>query len=178
MIDRCMNKWSFCSTNVSFRKTREKWSEGKQLSNGGKLEARTKLHFDFLSILFSVLLILWLNNDYYVASSSCLFFLLSFCFSASFPTDWSSFIWSWLANWMSHCTDMMNVAVAILRIQSNQLVSSGLIAHSRINNTKASRNNIWYFNFKETWPSFDVHYTTFITTSAFTRKIYSTSTPH
>lgn len=114
----------FCSSNLSFRKTIVKWSEGKQLSDGGKLEERTKLHFDFLSILLPSLLILWLNNDYHVVSTHP-FFLLSFCFSASFSSDWSSFIWSWLANWMSHCTDMMNVAVAIQRVQSNQLVSSG-----------------------------------------------------
>lgn len=53
----------------------------------------------------------------------------------------TSFLSVFLCFCSSHLTNMMNDAVALQRVQSNQLVSSGH-AHGRINNTKASKNNL------------------------------------
>lgn len=52
----------------------------------------------------------------------------------------TSFLLVLLCFCLSHFTDMMNVAVALQRVQSHQRVSSGHV-RGRINNTKASKYN-------------------------------------
>lgn len=175
-IDVWIN-YNFCSSNVSFKETREKWSEIKQLSDVEKLEERTQLHFDFLSILLQSLLILWLNNDYHVASSSWLF---SSCPSVFLLHSHQIDHHLYEVGWLTGCHIVPTWWMLLWQYcVSNQIsLYHQNIAHSRINNTKDSRNNIWYHHFKEAQPSFDVHCRKFSPASAFTRKIYSTLTPH
>lgn len=107
----------FCWSNVSFMRTGGKWS-GEQLLRMNKMQHCFRFYSVTVFVDFEVKR--WLA---FILSLITSFLLVLLCFC------------------LSLFTDMMNVAVALQRVQSHQRVSSGR-AQGRINNTKASKYNL------------------------------------